>query len=443
METQKKESPKGHLIRNIILVVLCSLILGAGFTGMNLLSAAKKGPAPKQEVEKKLVVSTIPVQRQDAAMSVKGYGQAYPVNSVEICPEISGKIVQTHPHLDQGKIIQKGEILFSLDSVDYSAELEKAGINVELMKNQISRLTVEFKNDRNRLDSVKRNTQLAKAEFLRLEQLYTKEQVGTLTGVESSEQSYNSLLDNEKTLVKNIELYPLDIAQAQANLSEAKADLATARLNVKRCVIKAPFTGRIKEKSIEKGMYITIGTTALTLVDDSTLEILVPLSDKDAFEILNIKKDSYGSYSGLAQRECFIQPMAGNLSGRIAGSIDRVVKYDSDSRTLYLAIQVDGRAKSNTGIPLMDGMFCKVGIKGSFVHNIVKIPSSSLNQNNTVFLSRKNRLKTLLVNVVMEDGDTTYISADFADQDQIITSQLMNPIENQKLSPAKSPGEKI
>lgn len=434
MESPEKPKKKGrHLPRYLIMGFICFLILAAGFTGMNRLIASKTAPAQKAPMEKTLTVTTMPIQKETAAIRINGYGQALPINLMEICPEISGKIIAVNEHLEQGEIIRQGEVLFRLNPIDYEIEAKKAAINVSLKENQLAQLRVEFKNDQNRLAAIKRNTLLANAEFLRLKLLYEKEQVGTRTEMEAAEQSYNSLLDTEKTLVKAIELYPLEIGQAQSDIADAQSDLKTARLNVERSVIKAPFTGRIKEKSIENGMYINKGTTALILADDSILEIQVPLSDRDAFDNLNLSKNQAGEYVSAGQKNCQVQALTGQEQAFLSGVIDRAVKYDSDSRTLYLAVRVAQDAVSESKGLLMDGMFCRVSFTGAPVKDLIKIPKSALNQDNSIYLARNSLLKTLAVTVVMEEGEDTYISGVFDDKDQIIVTQLTNPLENQRL----------
>ncbi len=61
-----------------------------------------------------------------------------------------------------------------------------------------------------------------------------------------------------------------------------------------------------------------------------------------------------------------------------------------------------------------------------------------LNFDNTVYVARDKKLKTLNVTKVMEDGDHTYISGSFNPQDQIIATKLVNPIENALLNIATS-----
>lgn len=434
---KNKTKNHGFSFRGILLGVTCFLIMAGGIIGMSQLASSTNPPDQKKAIQRSIAVEAIPVEKQSVSLTVSGYGQANPVHIAEISPEVSGNVIEKHESLDQGGLIQEGETLFKIDDTDYKIKLVKAEIQVKLRKNQIEQIKVSYERDQGRLSTVQQNTALSKAEFLRLKSLYEKDRVGTLSAVEAAEQSYNSLLDTEKSLMKAIALYPLQITEAQTNLADAEADLKTARLNVKRCVITAPFNGRIKKASVETGTYITTGTPALTLADDTVLEIQVALSDKDAFEILGLREipTNTTSHSSLQGIECRVETVTGNVYASLPASLHRVVHYDSDVRTLYLAARVSRNDPlyPNASVPLMDGMFCKVFIKGKQTKEATKIPASALNPDNTVYLARDNKLKTLSVSKVMEDGEYTYISGSFHARDKIITTPLANPIENTRI----------
>ena len=51
------------------------------------------------------------------------------------------------------------------------------------------------------------------------------------------------------------------IAFAEASLEAAKASLEQARRNLKKTEIKAPFTGRVRQKSVDIGQYVSPGSS--------------------------------------------------------------------------------------------------------------------------------------------------------------------------------------
>lgn len=425
----------------LLTAMLCIMVVGGGMLGMVKLAASRHAPPHKPEPPKGVNVSGIPAETVSVRLKATGYGQAGVVNVQEISPRVSGNIVEKHPALEEGGMVKKGELLFKIDETDYAIALEKAQAEVRLDEAAIAQYRTSLDRDKGRLAAAQKNTRLARAEYHRLKTLYENDRVGTLSNVEASEQSYNALLDTEKSLQKTIALYPLQITQAQNDLAKDKADLKTAELNLARCTITAPFSGRIKAEAVDVGTYMAAGTSALTLADDRVLEIQVPLSDKDAFEVLGLGR-SGNWFSGTEDVDCRVESVTGGVAASAAAKIHRVIRYDADSRTLYLAVRVfSGQTgagaetgKAGSGIPLVEGMFCNVSFKGRQVDNTVKIPLSAFNADSTVFLARDRKLKILNVRQVTSSATHTWVSGAFAPDDVLITSSVSSPIENTAVS---------
>ncbi len=435
MKTKKNQTKP--LFRGVLMAGACLAILATGAWGMKMLTQAKPPSGAGASGKKGLTVATVPVQKKEVTVNVTGFGQAFPVREAKISPRVSGDVVEKNSALESGGQVQKGEPLFRIDSTDYEIEAQKAAIRVELEKNQLDQLRVSFERDRGRLSAMEKNTALAKAEFDRLSRLYTINRVGTLSGVETAEQNYNSLADSEKNLKKSLDLYPLQIAKAKSDLLNAQADLRSAWLNVKRCEVTAPFSGRVKDVGVETGAWVTAGSPALTLADDRVLEIQVSLSDRDAFEILGLEMDSQKD-PGLDVRHlaCRVQTVTGRVTSQVPARVHRVVAYDPDTRTLVLAARVCETDMVGAAIPLMDGMFCRLIFFGPTIRDAVKIPARALNPDHTVYVDRNHRLKTLAVTRVMARGDEVYVEGAFHPDDRIITSALNHPLENMVLTDA-------
>lgn len=434
MEPNKKNRP---LLKGILMALVCVAVLATGIGGMRLLAGTKKDPAKKPMLKKGVAVSSIPVLKQAVTLKAVGYGQAAPVRENVISPRVSGIVAEKNSNLDPGGQVEKGEILFKIDATDYEITAEKAAIQVRLRENRVEQLKVSFEKDKGRLTAVQQNTRLARSEFSRLKQLYENSRVGTLSARDAAEQTYNSLLDTEKNLKKNLALYPLQIAEARANLADEKANLKAARLDVERCVLTAPFSGRIKESAVETGAYVSTGFSALTLCDDRVQEIQVPLSDREAFEVLNLGGGATSAdHLDIKNRTCQVETVTGQNHSLIDAKVHRVIAYESDARSLTLAVRVyqGDVGMAGTGFPLMDGMFCKITFTGPVIQDIVKIPANALNSDQTVYLDREHQLKTLKVTQIMADGDHVYISGGFQDGDRIITTNLNTPLENMDLA---------
>lgn len=74
----------------------------------------------------------------------------------------------------------------------------------------------------------------------------------------------------------------VDLAPVRAQVRQAEAGLAVARLQADRHIIRAPFTGEVGSVSVEIGDVIPPGQPILSLVNSSALEVVVEMSARDA-----------------------------------------------------------------------------------------------------------------------------------------------------------------
>lgn len=70
----------------------------------------------------------------------------------------------------------------------------------------------------------------------------------------------------------------LEVEQASADLAKAKAERRAANIMVKRCAIRAPFAGRVSERMIEPGEYVSEGSKLLHIYSTKAydVEMIVP-----------------------------------------------------------------------------------------------------------------------------------------------------------------------
>ncbi len=80
-------------------------------------------------------------------------------------------------------------------------------------------------------------------------------------------------------------LNKLQVLEARAMLRAAEADLKEARLNVARTEISVPFLGRVREKNVGIGQYVTAGTRLGRVFSTDTVEIRLPLTDTQLAEL--------------------------------------------------------------------------------------------------------------------------------------------------------------
>jgi hypothetical protein len=85
-------------------------------------------------------------------------------------------------------------------------------------------------------------------------------------------------------------------------------------------------------------------------------------------------------------------------------------------------------------MPLVEGMFCLVEIPGKIMPGVVALPRWAVSFDNTVYVARANRLKTLPVRVARIQGEQAFVAEGLADGEQVIVTRLVDPLENSLLS---------
>ncbi|MGB6011335.1 MAG: efflux RND transporter periplasmic adaptor subunit [Desulfobacterales bacterium] len=389
---KKSSKPAMSLLTSII---ICILVLLVGLAGMVMLIRLKKPPAEAENGERSLHVEAVQIQKEDILVFITGYGEVKALTVVPIAPEVSGRIVDIHPRLKIGEIIPKEDVLFKIDPKDY--------------------LTV-LKTNRQRLKILKRSHELAKKEYQRVLVLYKKDNVVTLSRLEAAENTMLVAADLE---------------------NQIKQVLETAENNLERCEVRAPFNARIKSVSLEKGQYVTPGQNVITLSDDSVLEIQVPLDSRDARKWLRFNRDETNGnttwFSNLEHVPCKISWTENNNGQTWDGRLHRITKFEQQTRTLIVAVRFDAKTalkKSPQSFPLVEGMFCSVKIPGKTLHNVFRLPRQAVSFDNTVHIAVKDRLKTVPVNVVRLDGENAYVSGGINTGDMVVTTRLIDPLEN-------------
>ncbi len=442
MESKQSKKAPVRAKQILIRIIICLIVLLFGVLVMNKLSAMKKPPAEAKRTEQVLQVEGTTVKAEDVRVILTGYGEIKTLNAVSISPEISGRVVDVHPRLESGEIIPRGAILFKIDSRIYAAMLQEANASLQQLKNTVLRLEKQFAIDGERQKTIERNRDLAHLEFKRIQQLYEINNVGTPSGVDRAEQSYNAAVDQADQMSRALALYPFQIQEAKSGIEAAKARSAIAEVNLLRCRVTSPFTGRIKNAAIEIGQYVTPGQPLVTLADDTLLEIQVSLDARDARQWLLFDstpaENSTTWFSKPTPVVCKLRWTENPEAELWTGIMDRIVRFDPQTRTLTVAIKLDTptpQTGEHSPFPLVEGMFCIVDIPGKTLQNVVRLPRWSVSFENTAYLAtEESRLKTVPVTVIYTEGENVFVSQGLTPGQTVVTTRLSDPLENALLA---------
>lgn len=424
--------------RTIAVIAQCVLVLAIGIGALLGLSLLREEPAVSEPEPQATRVEVIEVAPEDRPVTVTGFGTVRPLDIVTITPEVSGRIVEKHPRLEIGEVIPEGETLFVIDKRQYQALVEEARANIKMLEANAQTLRIKQASDRERLKTLERTRDLAKADFERMRNLFEEDRVGAKVKVELAEQAFNQAQDRVDQMKQALKVYPQNLKEIESNLESAEAGLEVALLNLERTEVTAPFDARVKSQKIEVGQNVAPGAPVATLADDSMLEITVPLDSREARNWLRFEEPRQTEtawFAPLKQVPCEIL-WTEDEQRLWTGTLDRVQHVDEQTRTVTVAVRIGAEnalSKDDDPTPLVEGMFCEVRIPGKVMEEVYRVPREAINFDGTIYLARNGRLETTHVDIVHEHENDAFLSSGLAPGDLVILTQLVNPFEGAPL----------
>ncbi len=212
--------------------IAVGILVALAAVGWGFQQRGKTAPAAQQGTALPEVTVATPLVR-DLEARLGALGQFSAVQRVELRAQVGGPLVGIH--FKDGDVVQKGALLFTIESRPYDIRLAQA---------------------RAQLETAKARLVLAESEFQRAQAL-ERTSAGS---------------------VQNLEQRTADRQVAQAAVAEARSAVDDAQFDVDRCRIVAPFTGRIGTHLVSIGNLISgsrAATSATTLL--ATLVSLDPI----------------------------------------------------------------------------------------------------------------------------------------------------------------------
>jgi membrane fusion protein, multidrug efflux system len=150
------------------------------------------------------------------------------------------------------------------------------------------------------------------------------------------------------------------IDELQLALYKAQTDYVTVTKQIEYSIIKAPFSGYITAKHIEKGSMIMPGTPIAEMIDISTMKFIAAVAESDLVKIKAGQEVKIGAdiYEGLTY----------------TGTIKTIGMKADGSRRFPVEIEVRNDVKT----PIRSGMFGIAFFAGEGTHDAMVIPRTAM-----------------------------------------------------------------
>jgi HlyD family secretion protein len=176
---------------------------------LGLLAGCKKEAAP-------VSYQAVPIERRDIVVSAQASGAVQPDTTVEVKSKASGEILQLNA--ETGEIVKRGAPLVRIDPRNARNALAQAQADLDVAKAKLTNST----------------SQKARADTLFKTQSITQQ-------------------EHEQAL--------LDYADARSEVVRAQVSVDNARIQLEDTDVRAPITGTVLEKDVERGQVIASATS--------------------------------------------------------------------------------------------------------------------------------------------------------------------------------------
>ena len=369
------------------------LVLVISIGVVQALSAAKPAPEKKEESQRLISLYVDEVKSDVVTISVQTQGEVRPKTEIELIPQVSGRIVGISESFAEGAEFGPGETLIKIDDTNYKLAVVRAEARVSEAKVNVER-------------------ELANAKIKR-------------------EHWLDKRTEGEPTAFA---LNKPQVMDAEAKLLAAEADVKEARLNVARTEINVPFLGRVRNKNVGIGQYVTAGTSLGRVFSTDTVEIRLPMTDVQLEELnlpMGFMADAFNA------PVVKFTAVVGNREHTWSGRIVRThASVDQQTRMIYAIAEVNDPygAGSDSGTPLAVGMFVHADIAGVSSQEAMVLPRLALRSANKVYvINDENRLEIRTVDILSTSDERVLVSNGVEVGDKVVTSTIPAAVDGMEV----------
>ena len=280
--------PSKWATRFIIAGVLLFLLLGAWRVASERLNAATV-----VEIQR---VRSISAASAPEGVVLNATGYIVAAHKIEVAAKVIGKV--KYIGVEKGDRVTEGQVLVRLEDDEYQAQLlqakgQLANLQAKLDEAVHGSRPEEIAQAKANLDSATADLDNAKVTLDRTRRLVA-EKVTPVQALDDAQARYDGAIHRINSLQKAYELVKLgprqeEIDALRGQVDQARGALAYAETNLANTIIRAPVTGTIRERAVEKGEFVTTSFVGdrgakgyvVSLADLNDLEVELDISQND------------------------------------------------------------------------------------------------------------------------------------------------------------------
>ena len=357
-------------ILSILTPLLIIAVLGVG--GFVMLGVLKPEPEKSEPDLGGLNVFAEQVIKGDLELTVEAQGEVRPQRELVVAPQISGRVSYVSPDLIDGGFVQRGQLMVRVEAADFELAVVRAQSGVASARQRLVREQAE--------------AQLAIQDI---------EDLG---------------LENASPLARR----EPQLAEAQASLDAAEAQLQEAKLALNRTAVYAPFSGRVRERSVNIGQVVSPGQSLGRIFANDVVEVSLPLNDLEMGR-LGLPLAFAASKNEPGPTVIFQAPVGGKMRtwhGQVARTAAAV---NSQTRLINVIAEVIDPygAGADGDAPMAPGLFVNATIKGETIPDVYIAPRAAMRGDNRIYIGNpeEGTLSIREVEIVYSDPDGAYVKS--------------------------------
>ena len=312
------------------------------------------GKAVDNASPRPLSVRVLPVEQKQVRRNIESVGSLFPLDEVTVSSEVEGRVdqvlVDVGDHVSAGQTIVKvvqTELQLTLDQQRASLQQARARLGLQASGD-------DLKDVRTAPEVKKAAADLADAEqkYVRAKTLYEQ---GLLP-----KQNFDEAESRHNAARAAYDLSVQAVENLRAQLAQSKAATSLAQKKVGDSMIRAPFAGQVKERSVTQGQYLKVQTPVMVIVNVDPMRVRLRVPEKMAAWVKTGQEVtvSVEAYPGRA----------------FTGKITRInPSVDQQTRAFEVEALIDNREAL-----LKPGFFVKATIPSSFVADALIVPQDAL-----------------------------------------------------------------
>lgn len=207
--------------------------------------------------------------------------------------------------------VQEGQVLVTLDDSDYKIKLEQAmagqsgaSAGVGVSEAQIAAMSANTSTAKANIEAARVKLQLAQKDYDRYANLVKD---GSVTQQafdqakaqkESAQAAYTASVDQYNAAVKQVGTTKSQLSVSNNGVTQRQSDVDFAKLQLSYTEIKAPVTGIVSKKSIQKGQLVQPGQSLFSVVNDKSIYVTANFKETQLEDIkegahVKIEVDAY------------------------------------------------------------------------------------------------------------------------------------------------------